>query len=893
LLPALADLPDKGYQLYLECLFDELGTEVKVLFHRREPASLLWPRRQTLLDLIQILNRSELEGVWDQDETIGWVYQYFNSLEERRAMRDASAAPRNSRELAVRNQFFTPRYVVEFLTDNTLSRIWYEMREGATALKEQCHYLVRGSTEIFLHQGETAPEAAESPEVLSQEDLLKQPVYVLYRAKKDPRDLRTLDPACGSGHFLLYCFELLITIYLEAWHDAASPPSEITGRRLGDDYPSLEALKAAIPGLILKQNLHGIDIDPRCAQIAALALWMRAQRSFNDFGISRQERVEVDRTNIVVAEPMPGEKPLLEEFIATELSGSPEDRLVGQLIRHAFESMKLAGEAGSLLKIEEEISGAIAEAKRQWKLPPKYVQSSLFGDFPRSVHQEDFRFEVSGISEAEFWNELESRIYRALAHYAESAESGAYQRRLFAEDAARGFAFIDVCRTRYDVVIMNPPFGEPSATASEYVQVRYPTWNRNLLCAFLERSWEIIVPGGTTAAIFDRTAVVKSTYEDFRRAHLIPHDRILTVADLGWEVLDANVEVTTCVLSSASTKAVGFFFDVRTVPPEEKGSRLLRMIDDAHSGVSWDGTVAERSSRFAALPNAVIGYDFPAFLRSGFSRFPSLEAAGLKASQGHALKADKHFRLWWELKSRDQQAVFSRMFNGAGYSPYVTSLLDCVVSPVELEQLPKDTATVLRNSDKQGKSGVCFGKRGEYFCAHILPEGHIFTVEGQSIPVSDQSAALELVAYLNTPLIRFALNKYCGQHKYSGYVNLLPFASIRGASEARRLVVESVVAIQSAQRYDEVQSAFLGFPATQSIRELGRWLSSLIQRAWAAANACECFCNGELIQQLGVTQEEEEAVQTFHQGQPQKETAIEDAEVGDDCARYSAHSGVS
>ena len=70
------------------------------------------------------LNKPELTGLWVEDETIGWIYQYFNPQEERRAMRKASQAPRNSRELAVRNQFFTPRYVVEFLTDNTLGRTW-------------------------------------------------------------------------------------------------------------------------------------------------------------------------------------------------------------------------------------------------------------------------------------------------------------------------------------------------------------------------------------------------------------------------------------------------------------------------------------------------------------------------------------------------------------------------------------------------------------------------------------------------------------------------------------------------------------------------------------------------------------------------------------------------
>ena len=71
-------------------------------------------------------------------------------------MRDESQAPRNSRELAVRNQFFTPRYVVQFLTDNTLGRTWYEMRQGKTALVEKCRYLVRRSVEVFLKEGEQA-----------------------------------------------------------------------------------------------------------------------------------------------------------------------------------------------------------------------------------------------------------------------------------------------------------------------------------------------------------------------------------------------------------------------------------------------------------------------------------------------------------------------------------------------------------------------------------------------------------------------------------------------------------------------------------------------------------------------------------------------------------------
>jgi hypothetical protein len=154
-------------------------------------ASVLWPRRQTFDDLLAILNAQELSGVWAEDETIGWVYQYFNSGDERRAMRDASQAPRNSRELAVRNQFFTPRYVVQFLTDNTLGRTWYEMRKGDTVLRDRCEYLVRRPSEVFLAEGEKVPPE-EPTEGLSQEELLRRTVHVSHRSQE--RSARSQDP---------------------------------------------------------------------------------------------------------------------------------------------------------------------------------------------------------------------------------------------------------------------------------------------------------------------------------------------------------------------------------------------------------------------------------------------------------------------------------------------------------------------------------------------------------------------------------------------------------------------------------------------------------------------------------------------------------------------------
>ena len=131
------------------------------------PSAFFFPASRRCCVFFDLLNDPELKSLWREDETIGWIYQYFNDEAERKKMREESAAPRNSRELAVRNQFFTPRYVVEFLTDNTLGRIWYEMTRGETRLKEQCRYLVRRPNEIFLKPGETAPGAAEAGQPLA------------------------------------------------------------------------------------------------------------------------------------------------------------------------------------------------------------------------------------------------------------------------------------------------------------------------------------------------------------------------------------------------------------------------------------------------------------------------------------------------------------------------------------------------------------------------------------------------------------------------------------------------------------------------------------------------------------------------------------------------------
>ncbi len=516
--PGLPLLPaGRGYRLYLECLFDELSTEVKVLFDRRDPASVLWPRHAAFEELLEVLNGAELASIWDSDETIGWVYQFFNGADERKKMRDESQAPRNSRELAVRNQFFTPRYVVQFLVDNTLGRTWLEMHGAGTKLAGTCEYLVRP---------------------------VDEPIGS--RPAKDPRDLRILDPACGSGHFLLYAFDLLLTIYEEAWalQDAA-PKSLLTGRTLSDDHPDLSGLKAAAPGLIVEHNLHGVDIDARCAQIAALALWLRAQRAYQELGLRAETRPRIRQTHIVIAEPMP-ESPDLAATFARELE-RPFQRT---LFERMLQEMRLAGELGTLLQVERSLAEDLRRARQQFLTE----QPTLFPDLRPRLEQGEL--DLSGVTDETVFQNAEEAILAALRRFAESAGGADARRRLFAGDAVQGVALIDLVRTRFDVVLMNPPFGAASLAAKNEFEKAYPRTKNDIYAAFVERGIQLLHPGGLLGAITSRTGFFLSSFQKWREEILLKEAPPVVFADLGYGVMDAAmVEAAAYCLEKVRTPA--------------------------------------------------------------------------------------------------------------------------------------------------------------------------------------------------------------------------------------------------------------------------------------------------------------------------------------------------
>lgn len=164
------------------------------------------------------------EKDWEKNvQVLGWMYQYYNS--EVKDAFFASRAKEAPDTIGPATQLFTPDWIVRYMVQNSLGRLWM-LNNPASPLRDQMEYYIEPVSE--------------------HEDFIKI---------NGPEDISLCDPACGSGHILVYAFELLSKMYLER------------------GYRECE-----IPGLVLSKNLHGMEIDPRAAQIARLALAMCARR---------------------------------------------------------------------------------------------------------------------------------------------------------------------------------------------------------------------------------------------------------------------------------------------------------------------------------------------------------------------------------------------------------------------------------------------------------------------------------------------------------------------------------------------------------------------------------------------------------------------------------------
>lgn len=749
------------YRCYLLSVFDELSIELPAVFDRFSPFGLLFPDESTLMKLLELINDSQLSAwfdeqnavtvnFWKEDETLGWMFQDYNSLEERRKMREASSKPRNSREMAVRNQFFTPEYVVRFLTDNSLGRIWYEMTRGESRIgEEQCRYMIR-------RPGEPLEE----------------------RKLKEPTEILSLDPTCGSMHFGLYLYEVYEYIYMDAWDHQ---PSLLQKYR---EVHTRESFRREVPKLILENNIYGCEIDSRALQIAALSLWLRAQKSYSQMELDAAERPLITRSNLVLAEAMPGNKRLLKGLM------DEFDKPMQRLLTTIWNKMKYVGEAGLLFKMEKEISDDIEYLRKNWSKVNQNRNVSFYDS-------EERRAEVMAANEArtelrhhkdEFFEEIAERLQTALQELSSRlSEEEGYENALFSEDATRGFAFIELCQKRFDCIVMNPPFGEGSEHTSQYMNDNYPAWSKNLVCAFFDRMQEMLDDEGLVGAIFDRTVLIKSIYVDFRKHNLC--GTIKYCADTGWGVLDANVETAVLIVDSEQTNKQGIFINVYDEDPAIKGEKLFDILNVKSRDVS-PHIYSAKSLDFMALPNSVIGYYFDRAIIEYF-KHRSIVQYGFEAKGGNKFHVQLFVRLFYEV---EKSKIFEPVAGNGKFSHFYATYRD--MAEWKDNGIRVRAMNLIRNPEAQKTIGVYYGERGEVLDAQIL-KPNMFTTQGYiGIPANNKLHGFICLAFINSILSQYILNLYSGGHKMTTYVNQIPMPDYATRQSDIERIVNAIIDIK-------------------------------------------------------------------------------------------------
>lgn len=796
------------YKWYLHSIFDELSVELPAVFDRFSPYGLVFPDESTLLKLLQLINDTQLSewydeqdgttvNFWTEDETLGWMFQDYNSLEERRQMREESNKPRNSREMAVRNQFFTPEYIVRFLSDNSLGRIWYEMTGGNSRIGEDlCQYMVR-----------------RPDEVLNERQL------------KEPTEILSLDPTCGSMHFGIYLYEVYEYIYMDAWDNQ---PSLLHSFR---EIHTRESFQREVPKLILENNIFGCEIDPRALQLAALSLWLRAQKSYSQMNIPANERPLIKRSNLVLAEAMPGNKRLLNGLIE-ELPAPMRN-----LIRKIWEKMQFVGEAGLLFKMEKEIEEDIDYLRQNWGKVNQYRYASIFStdEQKAKILAENEAKKALNQNKEEFFNEITERLRESLQQLsAKLSEEEGYENALFTEDATRGFAFIELCQKRFDCIVMNPPFGEGSENTTDYLDANYPNWCRNLVCAFFDRMQNLLNEGGLLGAIYDRTVFIKALYEEFRKSNMCGYIR--NCADTGWNVLDANVETTVTVMSGQSQDISGTFINVRD--ELKKDVALLHSINVINKGGYLSNTYVSNSLDFMTLPNSVIGYNFDKSILNVF-KLPTLQKRGFEAKGGHKFHVQLFVRLYWEVSESN---VFEPVAGNGKFYHFYAPYRD--MAEWKDKGIRVYAMNLIRNPEAQKTIGTYYGERGDIIDAQIL-KPNMFTTQGYiGISAKTHDEGYICTSFVNSILSQYFLNLYSGGHKMTTYVNQIPMPQYNSKEEEVVQTVKNAILIK--RHWFSLEETNLEYHGLIAQMDIDQSISKALDKMQEQLNS-DYICYQELV----------------------------------------------
>ena len=548
---------------------DDLQDEIELLFDTDSAYSQLDPDADTFRALCEELDRVP-DAAWRADDVLGWVYEYYNVklLDDLRRKGDREGL--EPEDVPPANQFYTPHWVVRMLTDNSLGKLYLEDTNDLEATVEAQDDLTPEERKHRPLSPDETPSIAEfCTYLVPSEEAGEAPEF------DGPEDLRVIDPACGSGHFLLYAFDVLERIW----------------------RAETEVDPAEIPRQILEHNLYGVDLDMRACQLAAFNLYLKARSRAAAEGADEFTMPDV---GIVCADATVADVEGVEEVFAEVADGDDEIATALETILDAFEEVH---GLGSLLDVRGTLGGVFEDDSDD-----DGVQITL-GDDPRADH-------------------TLSQILHSLREAVESQRDGDS---FLAQDLRSFVRLLDVLAQDYDVALMNPPYGSRNRmpdTVTSYVKQHY-RYRPEFYINFFETCESLVSNDGRVGMLIPRTFMYKSSFEDFRTDFVGSRGSFDFLAEFGIGVLDnATVRTVGSVvqIGSNNKQSSGSFYRLHDLESDRKEPQFLIAAFEDRNLTDVKRSYEVDMDDFRRVPGTPINYWIPKRIRDLYESEVVLDA---------------------------------------------------------------------------------------------------------------------------------------------------------------------------------------------------------------------------------------------------------------------------
>lgn len=461
--PDMRSAERMGLKDFLSDKFQQLFEEYGIPLYKADHPYAVMPTADELDEIITAFNDIEQDeqcgsDIWKGDDILGWMYENFNTVEKVQLKESGEKIEYD--KVFLQSQIYTPQWVVKFLVDNTLGKQYLEMYPDSRFMIDE-------------ETGKTKYLIANAPK---QQVRHPKPNGIL--------DIKLIDPACGSGNFLIYAFTVFYDLYIDQMEN------------YGADFSHRD-----IPKLIVENNLYGVDLDERAVQLTQIALFIKAMQL-------KGRRGKMPTFCNVVSSHFT--LPAYEKIEATfDMGDSHWDEKQREVLKDIWNDLCNAHKFGSLIRLKEKIEAL---------MPSQEV--TLFSEHEIA---DFFSFRNQALN-----------ILRQQVHQWGGEGSNAYSLSLV-NDA---MTFLDILTTSFDVAVANPPYTDSSDFGPElkaFAEANYKRplkFNINLYACFIKRCCELTDDLGKVGMIHPHTFMFIKTFEDVRK-FMIENTHINTMVDFG------------------------------------------------------------------------------------------------------------------------------------------------------------------------------------------------------------------------------------------------------------------------------------------------------------------------------------------------------------------------